>query len=89
MVILGHILLAMVMLYATAGVAMGLRFASVLAAQSDDRAAVGTFSFRLLLIPGAALLWPLVLWRQRAGKQDPLPHPTLPESDRGSAELES
>jgi hypothetical protein len=75
MVVLGYILLAMVSLYAVAGLAVGLRFATVLAAQSDERAAVGTFFFRLLLIPGAALLWPLVVRLGSAGFPKILPHP--------------
>jgi hypothetical protein len=74
MVVFGYILLATVLLYAVIGLAVGLRFATVLAVQSDERAAVGTFFFRLLLIPGAALLWPLILRLGGASCPKNLPH---------------
>lgn len=64
MVIAGNVLLAVVLLYLMAGVAVGLRFAITEATAFSERAAVGSFPFRMLLIPGAALLWPLIL---RAG----------------------
>lgn len=75
MVVFGYILLAIVFLYAAVGLAVGLRFATVLAVQSDQRAAVGTFFFRLLLIPGAALLWPVVVRLGGTSYPKTLAHP--------------
>jgi hypothetical protein len=40
-----------------------IAFAFVLIVGRIDSAARGAFSFRLLLIPGAVLLWPVVLVR--------------------------
>ncbi|MCC6265870.1 MAG: hypothetical protein IT169_20035 [Bryobacterales bacterium] len=60
-VVVGDALLGLALLYAAIGLAVGVRFASVVAAGFNGRASVGSFPFRLLLIPGAALLWPLIL----------------------------
>lgn len=67
MVVLGNILLLVALIYAAIGLAVGVRFASVVAGGFNGRASVGSFPFRLLLIPGAALLWPLVLRIGAAG----------------------
>lgn len=67
MVILGNILLLVALVYAAIGLAVGVRFASVVAGGFNGRASVGSFPFRLLLIPGATLLWPLVLRIGAAG----------------------
>lgn len=67
MVVVGNVLLLIALIYAAIGLAVGVRFASVVAAGFNGRASVGSFPFRLLLIPGAALLWPLVLRIGAAG----------------------
>ena len=54
------------LLYLAIGLAVAFRFATVTAARFTERAEVGSFPFRLFLIPGAIVLWPLVLhidWR--------------------------
>lgn len=73
-VIVGDALLALALLYAVVGFAVGVRFASVVAAGFNGRASVGSFPFRLLLIPGAALLWPLVLKIGAGGVAAKPPH---------------
>ena len=46
------------------GLLVGLWFIAF-AIDRVDPAARGAYLFRPLLLPGAALLWPLVLWRYR------------------------
>ncbi len=67
MVVAGNILLLVALIYTAIGLAVGVRFASVVAGGFNGRASVGSFPFRLLLIPGATLLWPLVLRIGAAG----------------------
>ena len=79
LVVVGDVLLVLALLYAVAGLAVGVRFASVVAAGFNARASVGSFPFRLFLIPGAALLWPLVLKIGASGVAPKPPHgPSLP-----------
>ena len=51
-------------LYGLAGLATALGFL-LLGIERVDRNARGAYAFRPLLVPGLALLWPLVLWRWR------------------------
>lgn len=76
MVVAGNVLLVAALLYAAVGIAVGLRFAIIEATAFSERAAVGSFPFRLLLVPGAALLWPLVL---RAGAKGVVGRPIYGE----------
>lgn len=78
MVIAGNLLLAAALLYLAVGFAVGLRFAIVDATAFSERAAVGSFPFRVLLVPGAALLWPLVLRTGKAGVTPRPPHGAEP-----------
>ena len=58
-------LLSAAALYAATGAMVGMSYLLV----GLDRclpAARGSFAFRPMLLPGLALLWPLVLWRWRA-----------------------
>ncbi len=50
------------LIYASVGLGVGMAF---LLAGIDrmDRAAVGSYAFRPLLLPGLVLLWPLVAFR--------------------------
>jgi len=48
--------------YAAIGLAVGLAFL-LFGLSRRDPASVGAYAFRPLLLPGLALLWPLVLWR--------------------------
>jgi hypothetical protein len=57
--------------YLAAGVLFAVPFAFRLVNRLDAVAARGTLPFRLLLIPGATLLWPLLLIRWLRGVQSP------------------
>jgi hypothetical protein len=50
--------------YLLAGLAVAAAFLSVGVQRIDERAA-GAWVFRVLLVPGILLVWPLVLWRWR------------------------
>ena len=50
-------------LYALVGLVFGVAFVWRGAARIDPGAAAGTWGFRLLILPGAAALWPLLLRR--------------------------
>jgi hypothetical protein len=55
-------------LYLGLGVLFALPFAARWAGRLDPAAAAGSWGFRLLIVPGAVLLWPLLLYRVlRAG----------------------
>ena len=56
-IVLGNL----VVLYALIGLIFGVFFGFVGARRLDPDAADGTFLFRLILIPGAAVLWPYVM----------------------------
>lgn len=60
MVIATAILLA-VAVYASLGLMVGLGFVTVGVSRVDHAAADAPWHFRLLILPGAAALWPLVL----------------------------
>lgn len=64
MAIAGSIVLA-AKVYAAAGACLA-GFFLTLGIGRIDPAARGTFVFRVLLIPGTVLLWPLVLMRWKA-----------------------
>jgi hypothetical protein len=49
-------------LYGAAGFGVGVAFL-VFGLERCTPAARGAYAFRLLLLPGLMLLWPLVLWR--------------------------
>ncbi len=55
-------LLTIAIAYGTTGILVGLAFL-VFGLDRLDSAAGGAYAFRPLLLPGLALLWPLVLWR--------------------------
>ncbi len=65
-------------IYALLGLLFALPFALRWVARVDPVAATGTLGFRLLVIPGAALFWPLLLRRVLAGggrpSAGPAPH---------------
>jgi hypothetical protein len=48
--------------YAAVGLAVGVAFL-LFGLSRRDPGSVGAYAFRPLLLPGLALLWPLVLWR--------------------------
>lgn len=55
--------------------AVGLLFAIAFAWRGcqriDPAAKDGTIGFRILIVPGAAALWPLLLWRWVSGVREP------------------
>ncbi len=63
--------------YATVGLLFGLAFV-VRGVQEIDPAARGVgWRFRLLILPGAAALWPLLAWRWlRSAAEAPTDDPT-------------
>jgi hypothetical protein len=72
---MAHLLVEAVMVYLAVGVALGLVFVFGVI-DRVDHAAHGAHAFRPLLLPGLALLWPLVLVRTLAklrGRTDPAP----------------
>jgi hypothetical protein len=58
-------ILGIAALYLAVGTAFALPFAFRWSGRLDPVAAHGTIGFRLLIIPGAMLLWPLLLIRLR------------------------
>jgi hypothetical protein len=56
-------LVRLAVFYLAIGVAFAVPFAARWVNRLDDVAAHGTPGFRLLLIPGATLLWPLLIPR--------------------------
>lgn len=72
---LAHALLLATALYLALGVAFAIAFVSVGAGRVDPGAANASVGFRLLLLPGAAALWPLLARRWRdAGRGLPEQH---------------
>lgn len=55
----------LVKIYAALGAIVALVFL-VFGIDRIDHAAHGAHAFRLLLVPGIVVLWPLVLWRWQA-----------------------
>src|SRR3990172_6038883 len=49
--------------YLLAGLIFAIPFVLVGAGRIDPAARHGTWGFRLLILPGAAALWPLLAWR--------------------------
>lgn len=57
--------------YLACGLVFALPFAWVGAGRIDPHAAKGTWGFRLLIIPGATALWPVLLRRWLVGNHQP------------------
>jgi hypothetical protein len=57
--------------YLALGFVFALAFVCFGAGRIDPHAAHGTWGFRLLIIPGAAALWPLLLSRWLRGVPEP------------------
>jgi hypothetical protein len=57
--------------YAAVGLAFALAFVFVGARRLDPMARDGTWGFRLLILPGAAALWPMLLRRWIRGGPPP------------------
>jgi hypothetical protein len=63
--------------YLACGLAFAVAFVSLGAGRVDPHAKEGTWGFRLLIIPGAIALWPLLLNRWLHGQHEP-PEPRDP-----------
>lgn len=60
---LARLLIGASAVYLGVGLLFALPFAARWAGRLDPAAAAGTWGFRLLILPGATLLWPLLLYR--------------------------
>ena len=61
------VMLSLLGIYLLCGLLFAIPFVLVGAKQIDPHAANGTWGFRLLIIPGATFLWPLLLRRWTGG----------------------
>ena len=61
-------IVAVLLGYLTLGLGFGIWFAWRGAGTLDPVAAAGSPGFRLLIVPGGALLWPLLVARIRAAR---------------------
>jgi hypothetical protein len=57
--------------YAGIGIVFAILFVAVGAARIDPTARAGTTGFRILILPGAAAFWPLLLTRWIRGEGKP------------------
>ena len=57
--------------YLLCGLVFAVPFAFVGVGKIDPHAAHGTWGFRLLIVPGTILLWPLLARRWRKGIHEP------------------
>lgn len=57
--------------YLACGFLFALPFAFFGVGRIDPHASRGSWGFRLLIIPGATALWPLLLWRWAGGIHEP------------------
>ena len=60
-----------VRLYAIVGLAFAVVFVLLLVQRIDPAAKGSGIGFRMILIPSAAVLWPLLAWRVLAKRQPP------------------
>ena len=71
-----------VLLYAVIGLLFAIAFVFAGARRIDPVATGGTWGFRLLILPGAAALWPYLLLRWARGATEP---PTERSTHRDAA----
>jgi hypothetical protein len=65
------LLLVLMSIYVVCGLVFAAPFAFVGVGKIDPHAAHGTWGFRLLIIPGTILLWPLLAMRWFKGIHEP------------------
>jgi hypothetical protein len=68
-----HLLVTLLAAYAFSGVAFAIPFVLAGAARVDSQARGAPLGFRLIVLPGAAALWPLLLARWIRSAKEPLP----------------
>ena len=68
---IASIFLAAAAVYLVCGLLFAVPFALIGAGKIDPHAARGSWGFRLLIIPGTAALWPLLLGRWLRGVNEP------------------
>ena len=66
-----EVLVGAVQIYLIAGLMFAVPFVLVFAGRMDPNARGASWGFRILVIPGAAMLWPLLLLRVIRGKSVP------------------
>jgi hypothetical protein len=71
MVLLSQIMLAVSGFYASFGVVFALAFVTVGVKSVDPGAKNGSWGFRLLILPGVAAFWPVLLYRWKSGLHEP------------------
>jgi len=65
------LLVHMLYVYSAFGVAFALAFVTVGVKRIDSQAFGSSIGFRLLILPGSAAFWPLLLRRWISGKGEP------------------
>ncbi len=65
------VLLILLGIYLACGLAFAVPFALVGVKRIDPHAALGSWGFRLLIIPGTMAFWPLLLLRWMKGIHEP------------------
>lgn len=84
-VLLAQVLLALAGTYLAVGLAFAIAFVARGVGRVDAAAAEASLGFRLLLVPGAAALWPLLAqrWRRATGAP-PAEHDAHTAAARGA-----
>jgi hypothetical protein len=70
MLFLLQIMLAAGGFYAAFGVVFALAFVTVGVKSVDPGAKNGSWGFRLLILPGVAMFWPVLLYRWKSGRHE-------------------
>jgi hypothetical protein len=68
---LANVLVAVAGIYLALGLLFAVPFSLAGAAKIDPGAREGTWGFKLIVLPGAVALWPLLLRRWIAGRPEP------------------
>lgn len=62
------LVLVLVGVYLTIGVGFAVAFTVFMVPRMDDASARGSLAFRVVIVPGAAALWPFLLVRAFSGR---------------------
>lgn len=68
---LAHVIVLVAGVYLAIGLAFALLFVTRWVGRVDPAARSGTLGFRVLVIPGSALLWPMLAGRLLRGTAEP------------------